>query len=200
MRVNQEVKARTRRALLDSAAQAFAQDGFHDANIDRVSESAGLAKGTVYNYFASKQAIFEEVLTEACALAAGSAEAVPDGAPTQARLEAFVEGNLAWARSNPALAVVLARELIGGSADTRELILDASAPCIAKVADILDDAAAAGELSLPGPSAALGLTFIVLANALLIQADGGSGWPDAEALAPTVSRLFLQGVADHGRT
>jgi AcrR family transcriptional regulator len=196
MRVNQEVKAASRRALLDAAASAFANHGFHEANIDRVSQDAGLAKGTVYNYFASKRAIFEAVLLEACALAADSADAIPGSAPTGARLEAFVAGNLAWARANPSLAVLFARELIGGDAPTRELIVEASLPCVEKVAAILEDGRERGELAFAGPPASLALTFIVLANALLLQASSGeAAWPEPGALSATVSGLFLHGVA-----
>lgn len=194
MRVNEQVKAQTRRALLAAGAQAFAEYGFERANIDRVSEAAGLAKGTVYNYFPSKRAVFETLLLDACRLAAASADAVPDDAPAGERLAAFVAGNLAWARENEALAQMLARELTGGDRRTRAFVLEASAPCVAKVAAILRAARDAGELQLAGPPDALALTFIVLANALLLQATQQGGWPPPAELPQTVSRLFLGGV------
>jgi AcrR family transcriptional regulator len=192
MRVNERVKAETRRALLEAAARAFAESGYHGANIDRVSEDAGLAKGTVYNYFPSKQAVFNAVLLEACRMASDAADAVPDSAPTRARLEAFVAGNMAWARANEALALLFARELIGGDVQTRELILEASSRCVDKVAIILQAGSERGELALEGPASALALTFIVLANALLLQAlQSGARWPPVEALPATVAGLFL---------
>jgi AcrR family transcriptional regulator len=199
MRVNEQEKAATRRALLDAATRAFVEHGYHRASIDRVSEEAGLAKGTVYNYFPSKQAIFDAVLLEACTLAVNSANAVPESAPTRARLEAFVAGNLAWAQENKALALLFAKELIGGDAETREAILAASAPCVEKVAAILRAGSERGELAVDGPLSELALTFIVLANALLLQASQGeAGWPPLETLAATVSGLFLHGIRREG--
>jgi AcrR family transcriptional regulator len=199
MRVNAQIKAETRRALLDAAAQAFAESGFHRANVDRVSQDAGLAKGTIYNYFPSKQAIFEAVLTEACALAAESADAVPDSATTQARLEAFVAGNLAWARKRTELAMLLAREITGGEAETRKLILDASAPCVEKVAAILQAGHTRDELAFSAPAPALAVMFIVLTNALLLQASQDDlGWPSVEMLPAVASGLFLRGVGGVG--
>jgi AcrR family transcriptional regulator len=196
MRVNEQEKAQTRRALLDAATRAFVEHGFHRASIDRVSEEAGLAKGTVYNYFPSKQAVFDTVLLEACTLAVNSANAVPESAPTRVRLEAFVAGNLAWAQENKALALLFAKELIGGDAETREAILTASAPCVDKVAAILRAGSERGELKAGGPLPELALTFIVMANALLLQASQGeAGWPPVETLPATVSGLFLYGVA-----
>jgi AcrR family transcriptional regulator len=52
----------TRRRLLDAAESVFADVGYHDASIVRITESAGVAQGTFYIYFESKQQIFEEVV------------------------------------------------------------------------------------------------------------------------------------------
>lgn len=194
MRVKPEVRAEHHRALLHAAARSFAADGFERAGIDGISVQAGLAKGTVYNHFPSKRAIFEAVLREACALAAGSAEAVPEHAGTCERLEAFVAGNVAWARERPELAVLVAREMLGGSAETRRLIVEASAPCIEKVAAVLERARLEDDLSAEGSPADLALGFIMLANGLLLQATA-TGWPSVERLAETSARLFLHGAA-----
>lgn len=196
MRVNAQTRAAHRGALLASGAAAFAGEGFEGAAIDRISEAAGLAKGTIYNYFPSKRAIFEEVLREGCRYASEAAEAVPDGACSAERLEAFVRGNLTWAFAEPAVATVLARELTGGSPETRELILDASAPCIEKVRSILRDATATGELALTGDEREMAVTFIALANALMLQAALG-GWPRIDELPGAVTTLFLHGVSNH---
>jgi AcrR family transcriptional regulator len=196
MRVNEQIKRETRSALLRAGAEAFAARGYEGVSIDSVSRAAGLGKGTVYNYFPSKRAVFEAVLGEACALAAASAEATPDGAPTRARLEAFVAGNLGWALRNEGLAKVFARELITGEPSTKALILDAAAPCVRKVSAILEAAGETGELALAAPPAELALTFMVLANALLLQAlQAGGGWPSLDALPTTVAGLFLEGIA-----
>jgi AcrR family transcriptional regulator len=193
MRVNAEVKAGTRRALLEAAARSFAEGGYGGANIDRVSEAAGLAKGTVYNYFPSKQAIFEAVLLQGCTLASEAVGAVPDTAPVGDRLEAFVAGNLAWAKDNQALAVVIAKQLIGGDAQIRELILEASSRCVEKLVEILVAGEEREEIDLDGPPQALALTFLLLANTLLLQASQGS-WPAMGSLPPLVTGLFLDGV------
>jgi len=194
VRVKPEVRAEHRRALLAAAARAFAAGGYEAAGIDGISEQAGLGKGTVYNHFASKRAIFEEVLREACALAAGSAEAVPDEADTGARLEAFVAGNIAWALERPELAALVAREMLGGTAETRRLIFEASAPCVEKVAAVIDRAQRQGELAASDSAADLALGFIMLANGLLLQATA-TGWPSVRSLPATAARLFLRGAS-----
>ena len=54
---------RTRRRLLEAAEQVFADLGYHDASIVKITEAAGVAQGTFYLYFTGKQEIFD-VLVE----------------------------------------------------------------------------------------------------------------------------------------
>jgi AcrR family transcriptional regulator len=51
------------RALLDSARQRFAALGFAATSLDDVAADARLTKGAVYHHFASKQALFQSVLS-----------------------------------------------------------------------------------------------------------------------------------------
>ena len=55
---------RTRRKLMDAAVETFAEEGWHDASIVKITEAAGVAQGTFYRYFPSKQAIFDEVVVD----------------------------------------------------------------------------------------------------------------------------------------
>jgi AcrR family transcriptional regulator len=196
MRVNEQTKAHTRRALLDAAAQAFAEHGYHQTPIDSVSQLAGVAKGTVYNYFSSKDDVLRALIQEACELATQAATATPDEASTETRLQAFVEGNLQWAQSHKPLALLFARQLLAGDTRVKALIATAAAPCIEKVAAILQTGAARGELITDAPPEELALTFIALTNMLLLQSwDGLTRWPLPAQLPATATTLFLHGVA-----
>ena len=55
--VREQVMGQTRQALLNAAAEEFSSQGYDQANINAISTKAGFAKGTVYNYFPSKQAL-----------------------------------------------------------------------------------------------------------------------------------------------
>ena len=55
---------RTRRRLLEAAEQVFAELGYHDASIVTITEAAGCGQGTFYLYFASKKAVFDEVVLD----------------------------------------------------------------------------------------------------------------------------------------
>ena len=51
----------TRARLIDAAKQVFERDGFLDARIADIAETAQLAPGSFYHYFDSKEQIFREV-------------------------------------------------------------------------------------------------------------------------------------------
>ncbi|MGX1701650.1 TetR/AcrR family transcriptional regulator [Microbacterium sp. NPDC055357] len=54
----------TRRRLLEAAEHVFAELGYHEASIVKVTERAGIGLGTFYLYFDSKQAIFEALVID----------------------------------------------------------------------------------------------------------------------------------------
>ena len=55
---------RTRRNLIEAAERIFAELGYHDASIVKITEAAGVGQGTFYLYFDSKKAIFDEVVLD----------------------------------------------------------------------------------------------------------------------------------------
>ncbi|MFN4217896.1 MAG: TetR/AcrR family transcriptional regulator [Candidatus Bipolaricaulia bacterium] len=57
-------KKRTRARLLEAAEAEFGQKGFYEAQIVDITRRAGVAHGTFYTYFPSKEAIFVELVQE----------------------------------------------------------------------------------------------------------------------------------------
>jgi AcrR family transcriptional regulator len=57
---------RQRRAqILEAAKAVFAEHGYHKAAINEIIRRAGIARGTFYLYFESKQKVFDSILAEA---------------------------------------------------------------------------------------------------------------------------------------
>ncbi len=50
--------------ILDAALQQFTEKGFSATRMVDVAEAAGISKGTLYRYFANKEAIFREVVQQ----------------------------------------------------------------------------------------------------------------------------------------
>lgn len=57
-----EKRERRRRTVLDTALRVFSEKGYHHTRISDIIEAAGIARGTFYLYFDSKNAIFHELL------------------------------------------------------------------------------------------------------------------------------------------
>ena len=49
-------------AILSAALEEFAAHGFHDASLNRVIESAGISKGSMYYYFDGKEDLYAHVV------------------------------------------------------------------------------------------------------------------------------------------
>ncbi len=54
----------TRRRILEAAEAVFAELGYHEASIVKITERAGVALGTFYLYFDSKQTVFEALVLD----------------------------------------------------------------------------------------------------------------------------------------
>ena len=54
---------RTRQAILDAALDLFAANGFFGTSLRDVAAAVGVRESALYNYFASKEALFDALLT-----------------------------------------------------------------------------------------------------------------------------------------
>ena len=55
---------RTQRAILDAAAAEFGDKGFHESSIVSITQRAGVALGSFYTYFESKEALFKALVQD----------------------------------------------------------------------------------------------------------------------------------------
>jgi AcrR family transcriptional regulator len=79
---------RSRAALVAAARMIFERDGFQNARITDISKLAGMAHGSFYTYFSSKEEIFQEVIKDLLVelMGAGSPRA-ENGDGVMARIE-----------------------------------------------------------------------------------------------------------------
>jgi AcrR family transcriptional regulator len=72
--VRQQLIEARRNQILDAAAKVFAQKGFHAATTRHIASEAGVAEGTIYNYFDSKGDLLVEIMMRLSAVGSISAE------------------------------------------------------------------------------------------------------------------------------
>jgi AcrR family transcriptional regulator len=67
MRVTAQTKAATRERIIDAARQLFAAKGFEASTTRDIADAAGIASGTLFNYFATKEDIVASLAAESVA-------------------------------------------------------------------------------------------------------------------------------------
>ena len=60
--IQTQLIAARRNQILDAAAGVFAEKGFHPTTIRDIAQAAGIADGTIYNYFENKTALLIGIL------------------------------------------------------------------------------------------------------------------------------------------
>lgn len=95
---------RTLRKILEAAAQEFGQRGYHDAAITGITARAGVALGSFYTYFDSKEAVFRALVRDMShATRAHVAEAVKDAPDRLSAERTGLAAFIAFVRQHPEL-------------------------------------------------------------------------------------------------
>jgi len=182
---------RTLRKLLDAAAEEFGEKGFHEASVSSITRRAGVALGSFYTYFDSKDALFR-------ALVADMSDKVRTSARSALRADM---GALEIERAALAAFLRFAAEHkeIYRIIDEAEFVDPASyrqhyETIAARIADRLRKGAAAGEFrdglgeleawAVMGMNVFVGLRYIVW----------GASDMEPDAVAAAVNRLLAEGL------
>jgi AcrR family transcriptional regulator len=109
----------TKRRLVQAAAQLFAQKGYHDTTVDEIARLAGVAKGTFFVHFPTKDAVITVLMRRQIRSARRArAEAKsPIDALVAAVMTLGVEAGASRALLRACLAASLDSAAIGGFAD-----------------------------------------------------------------------------------
>jgi AcrR family transcriptional regulator len=195
-RVTAESKTLTRERLVRTAAERFARDGFEGASVDRISIEAGFAKGTLYNYFPSKEALFAAVIEQAAQRAAHLYAGSLPGGTARERLLALARADVRVLRGQEPFTRVLVREAMSFRPETYPLIVRHLAPFLSAVEAALADGARRGEVRRDTPPAQLALLFTGLLSMHYVQHWGSGGaWPALDDVPELVVEAFLDGAA-----
>jgi AcrR family transcriptional regulator len=195
-RITAPAKQAVRERLLQTAAKHFARDGLDGASVDAISLDAGFAKGTLYNYFRSKEDLFAEVLAEACRRAVQRYSEAEHGGSVRGRLTALAAADVDVLRQGEGFQKVLVREAMSFRTETYPLIVEHLTPFVEKVEEVLVGGIAAREVRDDRPVRELALMFVGNLTMMYVQHWGSGGsWPSLEELPDLVVTTFLDGAA-----
>ena len=180
----------TRARLLDAARVLIEEGGYGTASVIAIAKRAGLAAGTLYRHFGSKQELFVEVFRTVCDREVrgmqAAAQDMPPAATQVERLETVFATFAERALRRRRLAWALLAEPVDPLVDAERLIYRQRYAAL--VASVLEAAIAAGEL----PQQNVELTAAALV--------GGCGEALVGPLAPVGPRVEVDEVLAALRT
>ncbi|MFP4034060.1 MAG: TetR/AcrR family transcriptional regulator [Desulfovermiculus sp.] len=101
-----KVPPQKQQAILDAAIAEFAAYGYHQASINRLVNNLGIAKGSIFQYFGSKQGLFEHVFAQAKEVVSDHLRFIREHTRDKdffPRLSTIVASGLAFVREHPGL-------------------------------------------------------------------------------------------------
>ena len=101
----------TKQKLFDAALKLVGERGAASVTVDEIAAEAGVAKGTVYYNFGSKDALVDALLRHGVDLLAARLRPAESEADTSDALESLVDGMLRFFAEYPAFAQLLVSEL-----------------------------------------------------------------------------------------
>ncbi|MBV8046190.1 MAG: TetR/AcrR family transcriptional regulator [Paludibacterium sp.] len=125
MTPTQRLTDRKRAAILQAATAEFRQNGFDATSMDRIAARAEVSKRTVYNHFASKDALFTEILLQLWHNSQNSQEAqYRSDAPLPSQLRLLMQAKMAMLNDAPFmdLARVAIAETVHAPDRAREMV------------------------------------------------------------------------------
>ena len=109
----------TRDRLVKSALELFTTRGYHGTTTPLIAERAGVAEGTIYRHFDSKEHLLNEIYRAGVRLFAGAVRDAPTSLPCRERLERVA---LVWrdvAVRNPAIVRLVFVSRLGDLLDQK---------------------------------------------------------------------------------
>jgi TetR/AcrR family fatty acid metabolism transcriptional regulator len=196
-----DTKTNDKRArILDAAIKVFAERGFHIATVAEIARAAGVADGTIYLYFKSKDdlllRLFDEKMTELIE-EARTGLAAEKSAP--AKLRRFIQLHLALVERNPDLAAVLIVELRQSAQFLKAADRNKLAAYVDLIAEVVRAGQESGELlDIVSPATAKRAIFGALDELALGFLLSGRK-TNLRKMATEVAEWFVRGLeARHG--
>lgn len=137
-----------RHRLVEIAIEEFAANDYESASISRIVERAGIAKGSVYQYFADKQELYQYLLGLAAEEKKRFFQRYPlePDADLFAYLRHLFQAGLHFEFSHPGLAQIAYRAVYGGGPKSGEATAHLRQNSAAYFRDLIENAQQTGQI------------------------------------------------------
>jgi AcrR family transcriptional regulator len=139
-------RADTRQRLFEAAVELIAEQGFSATTVDDIALRANVAKGTVYYNFASKTALFEELLSHGIGLLTEDFRAAVKGLPPREAVGALIRAQLDYIRRYRAFAQLLLSEMWRTNREWQQTLVLLREQAIGAIAETVRAGVQSGDL------------------------------------------------------
>ena len=185
-------------AIIDAAIRVFARSGYYNSRVSDIAREAGIASGTIYLYFKTKDEILVTVFREKMAEWVAHVRREVAGEPDAiAKIRRLVALHFEVLEGNPDLAEVVQVELRQGQKFFRGASAHEVSAYFALIGSVLEEGVAAGQIrrDLPVPVATK-MLFGAMDQLATSWVLGKRKYRLTDA-AGAVAGIFLQGVSAH---
>jgi len=166
----------TRQRLFEAAVELIAEQGFSATTVDDIALRAKVAKGTVYYNFASKTALFEELLRHGIGLLTDEFRAAVAGLPPREAVAALVRAQLEYIRRYRAFAQLLLSEMWRTNREWQQTLVLLREQAIGVIAETFQAGVDSGDLPNDldvrvASSALFGVGLVVAVDWLVFQPE-----------------------------
>jgi TetR/AcrR family transcriptional regulator, fatty acid metabolism regulator protein len=182
--------------IIDAAVRVFARKGYWNSRVSDIARAAGIAAGTIYLYFETKEDILITVFRDKMAQFVSALWRAIAGEPDAvAKLRRLVTMHFEILEREPELAEVVQVELRQGQKFFRGPATQEIAAYFALIASVLEEGVASGQFRRDLPvKVATKMLFGAMDQMATSWVLGKRGYRLVDT-APTVADLFLQGIA-----
>lgn len=190
-----------RQRILAAAAAVFARHGYHRARTREIAAEAGVAEGTIFNYFPTKRDLLFAMIEQTVVESMPDLMAHVDQGDIVASLQALALDRLALVDRNRQLFLAVAPELFSDAelreAFVRQVVaptLKWLLPAVLRLLDRPEVRPVNPRVALPAFMGGLVLSFV--ANSILELPTGPQ--LTKEQIAAEIARLFADGLLVRG--
>ncbi len=185
--------------IIEAAIRVFARNGYYHSRVSDIAREAGIASGTIYLYFKTKDEIlvtlFREKMAAWVAFVRGEIAGEPDAV---ARLRRLVALHFRVLEQNPDLAEVVQVELRQGQKFFRGASAHEVSSYFALIQSVLEQGMAAGQIREDVPAkVATKMLFGAMDQMATSWVLGKRAYRLIDA-ADAVATIFLRGVLTDG--
>jgi AcrR family transcriptional regulator len=184
---------------MQAALEVFGEAGVAAATLDQIAHRAGVSKGTIYLYFATKEDVFRQAIRQALAPLQASQDLAVPGSPSRQLLDTI---SRQWAFLTSPIALTVHRLVHAEQWQFPELAELYAREVVSRFGEetgpIIRRGIQAGEFREVDPAlAARMLTALAIQNALWWETEGSTSLTNksSEAVLRELTDFYLQAIA-----